>query len=144
MDGTALSIMLIKEIHNAEEKILNNVLKTQDVTISQAKVLSILLSQPEKQASLKHIEKEIQLAQSVTAGIIIRLEQKNYIESFGDSSDKRIKIVRITSLGEQKFQASQQVLAELENKALSALSESESQQLKALLIKVRNTLLTSD
>ena len=123
---------------------MNNVLKTQDVTISQAKVLSILLSQPEKQASLKHIEKEIQLAQSVTAGIIIRLEQKNYIESFGDSSDKRIKIVRITSLGEQKFQASQQVLAELENKALSALSESESQQLKALLIKVRNTLLTSD
>lgn len=144
MKGTDLSVMLIKEIHNVEEKILNNALKTQDITISQAKVLSILLNQSAGQASLKHLEKETQLAQSVTAGIIIRLEQKKYIESFGDSSDKRIKIVRITALGEQKFQESQQVLAELENKALSALTEGEAQQLKALLIKVRNTLITSD
>ncbi len=64
------------------------------------------------------------------------------MESFGDSSDKRIKIVRITALGEQKYQASQKVLAELESKVLSGLTDDEKQQFKDLLIKVENTLQT--
>lgn len=91
---------------------------------------------------MKYLEKELDLAQSVTAGIIVRLEQKKYVESFGDSTDKRIKIVRITTLGEQIYQASQKILSELENKVLSNLTDDEKRQFKDLLIKVRNTLLT--
>ncbi len=64
------------------------------------------------------------------------------MESFGDSSDRRIKIVRITALGEEKYQASQKVLAELEGKVLSGLTADEKRQFKELLIKVKNTLQT--
>ncbi len=134
------SIILIKEIQNLEEKMLNHALKNQDITLSQAKVLSLLLENPDHQATLKHIEKGLDLSQSVTAGIVVRLEQKKYVVSFGDAADKRIKIVRITPLGEQRYHASQKVLSEQENEALSALTESEREQLKTLLIKVKNVL----
>lgn len=136
------SITLIKSIKDIEEKELNHALKALDITLSQAKVLSVLSKRPDNQATLKCLEKELDLAQSVTAGLIKRLEQKKYVESFGDPSDKRIKIVRITHLGEQTYQASQKILAELENKVLSDLTDDEKQQLKDLLIKVRITLQT--
>lgn len=142
MNENITSIILIKNIKDIEEKELNHALKVQDITLSQAKALSVLSRHPERQATLKYLEKELDLAQSVTAGIIIRLEQKKYVESFGDSADKRIKIVRITPLGEQKYQDSQKILVELENKVLSDLTDDEKQKFKEFLVKVRNTLQT--
>lgn len=142
MSESITSIILIKSIKDVEEKELNHALKAQDITLSQAKTLSVLSKHPERQVTLKNLEKELDLAQSVTAGIIVRLEQKKYVESFGDSADKRIKIVRITPLGEQKYQASKKILAELENKVLADLTDDEKRKFKDLLIKVRNTLLT--
>lgn len=142
MSESISSIILIKSIKDIEEKELNHALKAHDITLSQAKTLSVLSKHPERQETLKNLEKELDLAQSVTAGIIVRLEQKKYVESFGDSADKRIKIVRITPLGEQKYQASLKILAELENEVLADLTDDEKRQFKDLLIKVRNTLLT--
>lgn len=142
MSESISSIILIKSIKDIEEKELNHALKAQDITLSQAKTLSVLSKHPERQMTLKNLEKELDLAQSVTAGMIVRLEQKKYVESFGDSADKRIKIVRITPLGEQKYQASIKILAELENAVLADLTDDEKRKFKDLLIKVRNTLLT--
>lgn len=142
MSENITSIILIKSIKDIEEKELNHAFKAQDITLSQAKTLSVLSKHPERQVTLKNLEKELDLAQSVTAGMIVRLEQKKYVESFGDSADKRIKIVRITPLGEQKYQASKKILAELENEVLADLTDDEKRQFKDLLIKVRNTLLT--
>lgn len=140
MNENIASIILIKYIKDVEEKELNHALKAYDITISQAKALSVLFNHPERQATLKYLEKELDLAQSVTAGTIVRLEQKKYVESFGDSYDKRIKIVRITALGEEKYQTSQKVMADLENKVLSDLTAEEREQFMALLLKVKNTL----
>lgn len=134
------SIILIREIQGIEEKILNQELKVQDITLTQAKALSTLSQQTKKQATLKELEKELGLAQSVTAGIVIRLEQKNYVECFGDAADKRIKIVQITPLGEQRYHVSQKVLGEQEEETLSALTASEKEQFRMLLVKVKNAL----
>ena len=69
-----------------------------------------------------------------------RLEQKKYVESFGAPDDKRIKIVRVTPLGEQKYLISEKALSELEETAFSKLTDDETQQLNSLLLTVRNTL----
>lgn len=140
MSENVSSTILIKEIQNLVEKKLNHALENQDITISQAKVLALLLETPDHQATLKQIEKGLDLSQSVTAGIVVRLEQKKYVVSFGDATDKRIKIVRITPLGEQRYHASQKILGKQEDEALSALTVSEKEQFKMFLIKVKNTL----
>lgn len=134
------SIILIREIQSIEEKMLNQELKELDITIAQTKALEILLHYAEKQATLKEIEKSLGLAQSVVAGLIVRLEQKGYVKSFGNAADKRIKIVRITPLGEQQFEQSQYILGSLEKRVLSDLSENEIEQLTSLLGRIRKTL----
>lgn len=140
MSEKCSSIIIIKEIQTLEEKILNHALRNQDITLSQAKVLDFLLEKPDHQATLKHIEKGLNLSQSVTAGIVVRLEQKKYVVSFGDAADKCIKIVQITPLGEQRYHVSQKVLGEQEEEALSALTASEKEQFRTLLVKVKNAL----
>lgn len=69
------------------------------MTMARMEVLLELNSIPEKQCTLKELEQRLHVAQSTAAGIVIRLEQKRYIEGFGDSSDRRIKQVRITESG---------------------------------------------
>ncbi|MCQ4635177.1 MarR family transcriptional regulator [Anaerovorax odorimutans] len=130
-------LVLLKELETNMEKHMNNAMRELDITVTQARALVTLQSFPKKQASLKNLEKKLQLSQSVTVGIIKRLEQRNYVESFGDSEDKRIKIVRITPLGERQCKASQKILTRLENRFLSALTEEEHVVFSALLKKVK-------
>ncbi len=83
MTENVTSIILVKHIKDMAEKELNDVLKSLDITMSQSKTLSILSGHPDRQATLKYLEKELDLAQSVTAGIIVRLEQKNMWKVLG-------------------------------------------------------------
>ena len=50
--------------------------------------------------TMKELEHYFQIAQSTVVGIVSRLEKKELVEAFGDSSDKRIKVVHITPSGE--------------------------------------------
>lgn len=137
MENDESCLILIKQLEVSMGRRMNNEMKEMDMTLTQVRVLSLLLGFPEKQATLKDLEKKLQLSQSVTAGIIKRLEQRKYIESFGNSEDKRIKIVQITPLGEQQFICSDKILSHLEEEMLSCLSEQELVTLKTLLKKVR-------
>lgn len=137
MENSESCLILIKQLEVSMGRRMNNEMKEMDMTLTQVRVLSLLLGFPEKQATLKDLEKKLQLSQSVTAGIIKRLEQRKYIESFGDSEDKRIKIVQITPLGEQQCICSDKILSNLEEEMLSCLSEHEIITLRSLLKKVR-------
>ena len=74
--------ILVKEIQNISEKYFNNKINDSGLTMSQARALSILPKYLEKRLTLKQLEKELDLAQSVNAGIVRRLERKQNIESF--------------------------------------------------------------
>lgn len=137
MANSESCLVLIKQLETYIGRRINNEMKELDMTMTQARALSILLNCPDQQASLKDLEKKLELSQSVTAGIIKRLEQRRYIESFGDSGDKRIKIVKITPLGEQQCRSSDKILHRVEQEVFSCLSESEISLLQDLLHKVR-------
>lgn len=137
MANSESCLVLIKQLEVNMGRRMNNEMKELDMTLTQVRVLSILLGFPEKQATLKDLEKKLQVSQSVTVGIIKRLEQRKYIESFGDSEDKRIKIVRITSLGEQQCRRSDKIFSQLEEDILSCLTESEIMTLHELLSRIK-------
>lgn len=137
MANSESCLVLIKQLETYIGRRINNEMKELDTTMTQARALSILLNCPDQQASLKDLEKKLELSQSVTAGIIKRLEQRRYIESFGNSGDKRIKIVKITPLGEQQCRSSDKILHRVEQEVFSCLSEREIALLQDLLHKVR-------
>lgn len=132
--------LLFKQINDELRKQLNNHLRSFDLTMAQMGVLMVLGKKADKQMTLKELERDFRVAQSTAAGIASRLEQKGFIESFGDSGDKRIKIVRITEKGEQFCQDAGKHREQTEEKLLSGLTETEKEILLSLLKKVRDSL----
>lgn len=133
-------VTLIKQIHDGLEKQANNSLRTQDLTMSQVGVLIELRFAPEKQMALKELERRLHVAQSTAAGIVARLEQKGFVEGFGDASDRRIKMLRITPEGEACCQLADQHMAAFEETLLSGLTEAERTTFVALLKRTAGNL----
>ena len=132
---------LIKQIHNELEKNTNNMLRPQELTTAQADALMILSQSPEKQMSLKELERTLHVAQSTAAGIVNRLEQRGYIGGFGDEADKRVKLLRITEKGESCCYSAGKNVAKAEEQLLEKLTETEREIFHSLLQKVWDTLL---
>ena len=127
---------MIKQLHDALERNVNNVLRTKDLTMAQVGLLLELYHSPEKQMSLKELERILHVAQSTTAGIVVRLEQKGFVESFGDPVDRRIKVVRITPTGEACCLQADKDMEETEKKLLAPLTEVERTVFLKLLDKI--------
>ena len=126
---------LIKQISDEMQKNANNALRSQNMTVTQMETLIELESISEKQCTLKELEHRLHVAQSTAAGIITRLEQKGFVEGFGDPADRRIKVVRITSAGIQCVLDARQNMLEAEAQLLSGLTETERGIFFALLKK---------
>lgn len=131
---------LIKKINDEMAKNANNVLRTQDLTFSQLGALLELSAAPGGQLTLKELEKRLHVAQSTAAGIVSRLERKDLVESFGDTADRRIKIVKITSEGMEHIQRAGRHRLQAEELLLSALTETERSIFYSLLKKVCDSL----
>lgn len=127
---------LIKQINDELEKQANNALSSQNLTLTQMRVLMELETVPEQQLPLKELESLLHVAQSTAAGIVVRLEQKGYVESFADANDRRVKIVAITASGMECCKNEQSHIKSMEAQLLSKLTESEKIQFCNLLQKI--------
>ena len=131
---------LLKQIHDGLEKRANNSLRSQGLTMSQVSVLIELYFSPGKQMALKELERRLHVAQSTAAGIVARLEQKGFVEGFGDANDRRIKMLRITPAGEECCQLADQHMAAFEETLLTGLTEAERTTFVALLKRAASNL----
>ncbi len=131
---------LIKKVHDEIEKKANALLRQQDLTLSQMNVLMELDAAADHQLTLKELEGLLHVAQSTAAGIVVRLEQKGFVESFADENDRRVKKVAITSAGLQCCKNAASDVKEIEAKLLSGLTEQEKALFLGLLEKVFNAL----
>ena len=140
MENDSSCSVLLKQIHDVQEKNINNTLRNLDLTFSQINVLRALVHTADKQMSLKELEKILHVAQSTTARIVAKMESKGLIDSFGDASDKRIKYIRLTQYGEQYSSNAKQKLEEEETRLLSSLTETEKIVFVSLLQKIAGNL----
>lgn len=130
----------IKHINDVLQRDANNALRSQDLTLSQITVLLLLEGAPDGELSLKELERRLQVAQSTAAGIVVRLEQKDFVTSFTSSEDKRIKMVRVTERGLGCCESAKQNMHQTEDRLLSKLTEAERNTLIELLRKVNDGL----
>ena len=132
--------IMIKQIHDELEKRTNQALRSTDLTLAQLSALLALRERTDCQMTLKELEHTLHLAQSTAAGIAARLEQKGFIETFGNPDDRRIKILRMTESGKSCCQAADRGMVETELSLLSGLTETEKTILLSLLEKVCDTI----
>lgn len=139
MNETNTCGMLIRQINNALEKRVNSQLKAKELTLSQMTALIEILNAPAKKLTFKELEKRLSLAQSTTAGLISRLEQKKLVSVFGDADDKRIKYVEITSSGIKFCNEARLEMEHTEKILLEGLSAVEKESLLSMLEEVNRT-----
>ena len=136
MERNNLCGALIKQIHDELEKKANALLRQQDLTLSQMNVLMELEAAPGHQLSLKELEGLLHVAQSTAAGIVVRLEQKGFVESVADENDRRVKKVAITPAGLECCKNAASHIQNMESQLLSGLTESEKILFQDLLERV--------
>jgi Transcriptional regulators len=132
--------LLIKQIHDRLEKQSNNILRDKDLTMAQVFVLIVLQKAVNQQLSMKELERHFGVAQSTIAGIISRLEQKGLVEAFGDTTDKRIKLVHITPAAEACCAEADCHMKGVEQMLLQGFSKEEREMFNVLLTKAANNL----
>ena len=130
---------LLKQIHDIMEKNANNVLREQDLTISQSGVLVLLDEKEEKTASFKELEKDFGVSQPTMAGILSRLVQKDFVEVLTDLEDKRIRKAHLTQKGADKCKEGYKHMNSAEEQLLKSLTDDEKIEFNRLLLKVRKS-----
>lgn len=140
MSTSLPSGQLIKLLHDRLEKQANNTLRAQDLTMMQISVLMELQKTEQKQLSMKELERKFCIAQSTVAGIISRLEQKGFVEAFGDAADKRVKLVHITPAGEACCKEAAGYMEQAEQTLLQGFSEEEKTMFNLLLTRAAENM----
>ena len=130
---------LLKQIHDIMEKNANNVLREQDLTISQSGVLVLLDEKEGKTASFKELEKDFGVSQPTMVGILNRLVQKDLVEVLTDSKDKRIRKAHLTQKGADKCKEGYKHMNSAEEQLLKSLTNNEKKEFNRLLLKVRKS-----
>lgn len=130
---------LLKQIHDIMEKNANNVLREQDLTISQSGVLVLLDEKEGKTASFKDLEKDFGVSQPTMVGILNRLVQKGLVEVLTDSEDKRIRKAHLTQKGADKCKEGYKHMNSAEDQLLKTLTDDEKAEFNRLLLKVRKS-----
>ena len=138
--NTIPSGQLIKLLHDRLEKQANNTLRGKDLTMMQIAVLMELQKAEQKQRTMKELERTFCVAQTTVVGIISRLEQKGFVEAFGNASDKRIKVVHITPAGEACCREAAGYMAEAEQTLLHGFSEDEKALFNQLLSRAAENM----
>ena len=132
--------LLFKQIHDRLEKQSNNDLRAKGLTMMQVSLLMALQKAPEHRYTMKELERYFGVAQSTIAGVVSRLEQKGFVEAFGDAADKRIKVVHITPAGELCCAEAASQMDAAEENLLQGFSGEERALLNRLLTRVADNL----
>ncbi len=125
MDSQFDCLYAIKEMHDSIKRHADSVLRQYDLTMVQMGALTLLNMKGSGECTFKEFEQLLHLAQSTTVEIVKRLEQKNYVTTFTDTQDKRIKKVRITQVGIDLSDRTMEMVRTINRKMLSGLSEEE-------------------
>lgn len=106
----------------------------------QSHVLLKLQDAPDQRMTFKEIEKDLHVAQSTTAGLLRRLQEKNLIDCCDDPKDKRIKIACLSQKGESHCAQVRHNIAQAYRLMVSGLTQEEIDTLADLLSKVYSNL----
>ena len=143
MSYTEQCAPLIRHIHCAMEKEANNKLREMDLTVSQIYLLQALNHALDgtRTLTLKELEKQLQIGQSTTVGLVKRLQKKGFVTCTQSTDDKRIKIAALTAAGENICHEAESLMARVFDHMSEGLSEDEKNVLLALLQRVQQNMI---
>ncbi len=138
MDNKINIFPIMRILKDTMEKNANNHLKKSGLTVRQGHILIYLFHKYKEQASLKDIEKHLQVAQPTCLGIVARLEEKQFVTTFFNDEDKRAKLVKLTDKGKEIVTITNESIDKAHEKILKPLSDIEKTVFAQLLQKIND------
>lgn len=137
-NGVPWLTYLVKRVELAERASLEEVLRSQALTLAQYTALSILRNRPNlssAQLARRHYVTPQAMNQLVTA-----LEREGLIERTLDPQNRRIMRARLTERGEKALAECNRVVAEVEHRMLAGMSAKQIAELRAALERFLDVL----
>jgi DNA-binding MarR family transcriptional regulator len=132
--------ILIKKIHDAAGKRINNSLREKDLTLTQARILFELGNDSKGIMPLKELERRFNVAQSTIVGVIRRLEAKGFVQGSIDPKDNRVKLVKLTPEGEKFREMTIDEIEKMEKRLLAHLTKTEQRDFLRFLHTVHDNI----
>ena len=132
---------LIPAVAKAHRKLAGSLLLELGLSAGQQFVLMLLWDEsPQVQADLT---RQLMVEPPTTAKMLARLERAGFIARERSASDRRVVLVSLTEAGRALEGPVNSVWHRLEELTTNALSPTEQDQLRALLIRVAGSLATA-
>lgn len=111
------------------------------LTSAQCRVLSYLAACGDTPVAQKYVEKHLGVTHSTAKGLLQRLEEKGFVRTAFDSTDKRVKHVYRTEKSREIKEMVHSFLEDLETRLFAGLDKGELEQFSALLRKIHNNVM---
>lgn len=128
--------LYIKMLNDLIVREANSQLQAHNLTVSQARMLTVLHTAPGGECALKELESHLRVAQPTIAGLASRLEKKGLIISVSDPDDRRVKRIRLTDAGRQLCLSAGEHIAHYEKQLTAGLTDEEQRLFVSLLARV--------
>ncbi len=127
--------ILLKRLNDILTRQVNNELRSEGLTMTQIRVLTLLDQRPEGTASMKDIEKDLSVSQPTSVGVYKRLLEKGMVTYLPDPDNKRAKWLRLTEAGKAHCRTAYRNMNQTETRLLSLMDEKEKEDFYRLLEK---------
>ena len=133
-------VRLVNDIHLAFDRLFNHQASSHGLTNVHWRVIGGLYRHDGMTQT--ELANYVAMSRSPLGKVVDRLEEKDLIERLTDPDDRRVNRLRLTLAGEALIKPARRLNAQIEEKALASLSDSQRQRLFEQLAKVRDALFT--
>ncbi len=129
---------IIKHLSDQLGKKTNNILKLEDLSMTQGILIRMLSEEESRELPIKVIERKFGVAQSSVYGVVSRLESKELVSTY--SIDRNTKMVKLTELGFSKVDFILESINQIEDKIFIGFTQDEKDIFTKLLIRAEDNL----
>ena len=133
---------LLKIITDVLAREANHMLKEQDLTWSQSRLIGFL-QRNGGECTQKEIENFLEVSHPTVVGIVSRMEQNGFVTCRIDDSDRRNKIVKLTDRSVEVGKSIRESLIEQDRTMFDGFSDAERKQLDEYLLRIYDNLSRS-
>ena len=130
----------LRLINNMIMKLALESFKEGEVTLSQARLLSVLSEKYDGKCDFKDMERNLMIAQSSTVNLVKKLVDKGFLETKKDEKDKRVKIMSLTAKANIWLEQTGKLMDDIEKRMVEGLSDEEMENCSLTLEKILNNV----
>ena len=144
MKDTHSPCFLMKMITDRASSLFMQEIGDLGITPAQSRVLMYLDRRRGEAVSQRDLERHLCVSHTTVKGLLQRLEEKGYVRTAFDSSDRRVKHAYLTEEFYRMHAQAREAMRGFEEQLMSGFSAAETEQLRRMLERIYHNTLTTE